>query len=102
MAKRPARFKATATQMMTISAIVDRAQDMGLVATKQKKHWYDRETALMDLDACISNGCPLKLKKLLEAPDFDFSHDICGIARHMDRDTGKLRDFFNPRCARRT
>ena len=53
----------------------------------------------MDITATHLNGCPLDLPKLLAAPDFDFVHDICGIAEHLDRHTGQLADCFLPRCA---
>lgn len=52
---------------------------------------------LMDLTACHANGCPLQLAQLLEAPDSDFAHDVFGIMRHIDRETGKLGDCFSPR-----
>lgn len=59
----------------------------------------DKGTLLMDLTACHANGCPLDLKGLLEAPLLDFSHDIYGIRKHINRDTGKLEGCFTPRCA---
>jgi hypothetical protein len=55
----------------------------------------------MDLTACHANGCPLDLGALLQAPDADFAHDVWGIRRHLDRDTGQLGDGFYPRYARR-
>jgi hypothetical protein len=54
---------------------------------------------LMDLNATHSNGCPLKLQELLDAPDLDFFHDVAGITRHLDRKTGKLTNYFLPRYA---
>ena len=45
------------------------------------------------------NICPLDLQRLLEADDFNFLHDILGIQRHADLNTGKLRDCFIPRFA---
>jgi hypothetical protein len=59
----------------------------------------DKHTLFMDLNACHANGCPLYFKGLLEAPLLDFSHDICGIREHINRDTGKLEGFFTPRYA---
>lgn len=53
----------------------------------------------MDIEA-THDKCPLDLQKLLEFPDFDFIHDVCGIARHLDRNTGELTDCFLPRCAK--
>lgn len=50
-----------------------------------------------DLTVCHANGNPLRLAELLEARRFDFAHDIFGVKQHLDRRTGKLRDFFSPR-----
>lgn len=51
----------------------------------------------MDLIACHLNGNPLKLKELLAADDFNFVHDLAGISRHINRETGALEDCFSPR-----
>jgi len=55
---------------------------------------------LMDIDACHSNGCPLRLADLLEADDVNFAHDIFGIRAHISRITGELKDCFVPRYAK--
>lgn len=60
---------------------------------------YHRLDAQMDVTACHANGCPLDLKGLLEADDTNFVHDVFGIRRHLDRETGKLLDCFVPRYA---
>lgn len=53
----------------------------------------------MDLQAChIYN--PLDLHALLIAKDVDFFHDVCGIIRYIDRETGKLTHCFSPRCSK--
>jgi hypothetical protein len=62
---------------------------------------YDFQTAMMDITAVHANGTPLRLDDLLAFPDFDFAHDVFGIRRHLDRETGKLGGHFIPRCARR-
>lgn len=80
----------------SICFIASRAQDLGLINER-----YDRMTCIMDLSACHANGCPLDLEKLENAQDFDFVHDVAGIARHMDRTTGQLTDCFVPRFAAR-
>ena len=59
-----------------------------------------RQTIIMDLNACHSNGMPLQLAELLAADRFEFAHDILGIRRHIDRSTGKLQDCFVPRYAK--
>jgi uncharacterized protein DUF6874 len=55
----------------------------------------------MDIIATHCNGNPLRLDDLLNADDFNFMHDISGIATHLNRDTGKLEDFFRPRFSRK-
>lgn len=55
---------------------------------------------VVDLTLCHVNGCPLNLDKFLDAPEFDFMHDIVGIRDKLDRKTGALNDCFLPRCAR--
>lgn len=60
----------------------------------------DAQTVEMDLTACHMNGNPLKLQELLEAPAPDFGHDIFGINRHLDHETGELKKFFSPRCSK--
>lgn len=51
----------------------------------------------MNITACHANGNALRLEGLLEADDFNFAHDVFGIDRHIDRDTGKMMNFFRPR-----
>jgi hypothetical protein len=54
----------------------------------------------MDLTACHANGCPLDLQKLLDAPDATFFHDVRGIRRFINRETGQIpKSSFSPRCA---
>jgi hypothetical protein len=54
----------------------------------------------MDLEACHTHGCPLDLDRMAEARQGDVLHDIAGIRRHLDRETGELTDCFVPRFAR--
>lgn len=51
----------------------------------------------MDLSATHANGNPLRLDALLVADDFNLLHDVLGIRRHLDRETGKLTGCFRPR-----
>jgi hypothetical protein len=53
----------------------------------------------MDLAAVHANDIRLDLAELLAAPAFDFSHDIMGIRKNLNRDTGILMNCFLPRCA---
>ncbi len=53
----------------------------------------------MDLECVHMNGCPLALELMLTCPTYDLFHDALGIAAHLDRATGQLAGFFEPRCA---
>lgn len=57
----------------------------------------DYRMMLMDLNAVHANGTPLDLSGMLTAEPLDFSHDVFGIRKHIDRETGKLGEFFTPR-----
>jgi len=87
----PVEFSATKDDRLKIGKAADRALSLFPDA--------DHQTFLMDLTAAHANGNPLDLDKLLGFDDFNFTHDICGINRHIDRATGKLMDRFSPRCS---
>jgi hypothetical protein len=53
----------------------------------------------MDFIATHANGNALDFAKLNSFDAANFAHDACGIARHLDRESGKLRDCFSPRCS---
>lgn len=61
---------------------------------------YPKIELMMDLTATHANGCPLRLRDLLAADEMNFAHDIFGIRRHINRNTGKMEDSFVPRFAR--
>ena len=75
----------------TIGLIADRAVEM---------FGCDKLTIIMDLHYCIEGGCNLDLDKLLNADNFNFSHDIAGIHNNLDRETYQLNNFFLPRCCK--
>lgn len=53
---------------------------------------------IMDIEACHCNGMPIDLVALLEAPrEEDLIHDVAGIGRYLNRETGKLEQGFRPR-----
>lgn len=57
---------------------------------------------IMDLLAAdgVNGNPPIDFERLHAADEFNFLHDVCGIARHLDRSTGKLENCFVPRFAR--
>lgn len=90
-------WKASKADYKQIAALADRAVKL---AEKHGVDYIDYSTAQMDLLACHCNGMPLDLDKLASADDFNFAHDVFGIARHINRETGKIERFFVPRCSR--
>ena len=58
---------------------------------------YPMPLCLMDLRVCIENNGPLRLQELLDADDGNFGHDVFGIRKYLDRETGKLTECFSPR-----
>ena len=81
----------TEEETLTINEIAKRAVSQGV----QRNFLHLN----MDIMACHVSGCRLDLKALLAFPRRDFLHDICGIVRHIDCETGVLEDGFLPRCA---
>lgn len=73
----------------TIVEIAKRAEYMSLVA-------LDRFTILMDLELAAKEF-NLRLEELLNAPNFDFAHDIVGIQKNIDRKTKTFKEYFLPR-----
>lgn len=92
-------FKVSRADQIEIAAIVDRAMQAGYVGPGSKAR--DRLSLSMDLTACHANGCPLRLSDLRGSSPLDFAHDVLGIVRHINRETGKLGDCFSPRYALR-
>ena len=52
---------------------------------------------MMDVQIVHEHLCPLNLQGLLDATNGNFTHDIFGIRRHLNRATGMLEDCFLPR-----
>jgi len=89
-------FTVTDIDADLIEGIVNRGLDM---AKKVGRKDIKRQDAEMDITAAHANGCALDLGKFIDFDEFNFAHDFFGIARHLDRTTGKLGGCFRPRCA---
>ena len=61
---------------------------------------YNKTTVMMDLLVLYDTGVEMRWKDFLNAPVFDFMHDINGINQHLNRRTYKLEDGFWPRYAK--
>lgn len=84
----------TKAQYLTISKIAKRARDMAGAGNE-----YPHLDAMMDVEHAHKD-CPLKLDELLAADDVNFTHDVFGIRRHLNRETKKLENCFVPRFAK--
>ena len=82
--------KLSPEQYKLIDQIAERAKSLN--------ESYDIPTTQMDITACMKYQ-NLDLRKLLEAPRFDFFHDVAGINQNINHDTYKLDNFFLPRCS---
>lgn len=79
------------------------ARAMSRIAQRAAALFPHTETMMwhMDIAAAHLNGCPLRLEELADADNFNFAHDVLGINRHLNRETGELQDCFLPRYAAR-
>ena len=87
----------TKAELKLIEKIADRFRDL------QRKHGFepaDKTNLMMDLMVTHANGNPMRFKDLLAADDFNLSHDVSGIASHINRRTGKLERCFLPRFSK--
>lgn len=87
------KFNATKSERPIIERIARRAYHLA----KKLKGQYPLLEAEMDVTATHCNGNELRLRELVEADDFNFGHDVFGIRRYLDRETGQLTDHFRPR-----
>lgn len=77
--------------LTTKTRIIARAESMGIARG-------DRATCVLDLDhAC--EQFDLRLADMLAADEFNFRHDWIGIQSNMNRQTGRVDNYFVPRFA---
>lgn len=86
-------IETSATDMTLIMQIARRA-DETLQAKGQ--HGFCRLTMLMELEIC-HHYHPIDLQPLLVSRWDHFIHDLGGIKRNLDRNTGELKDGWTPR-----
>lgn len=89
-------FKTTNAEALLIHAIAKRASRL---AKSMDLKWTLND-ADMDITAIHCNDLKLDLQGLLNADEANFGHDVLGIRRYIDRNSGTLTGFFVPRCAR--
>lgn len=81
----------TPAEREIVKAIMKRAVRAGI---------YSKQIDVaMDISA-VHAQIPLRLDDLLGFDNFNFSHDMVGIRRHLNRETGVLENCFLPRAAK--
>lgn len=75
--------------------------DATAAIAKRASKMFDTLDAItiMILVTEVHRSLPLRLQDLVEADDFNFSHDISGICRHWDRAARVMQNCFRPRFA---
>ncbi len=81
----------TKDERLTIVEIAKRAEEKGLLM-------FDRLSLIMDLETAHAQF-NLKLDELLKADEHNFTHDIVGIQKNINRETKTVENFFLPRYA---
>lgn len=80
-----------------IGRVIDRVMDLC------EDHNYplrSTQRTQLEMDLCAAHlDTQLELHRMLECSSTDLLHDVFGIQRHLDRETGKLTSCFLPRCA---
>jgi hypothetical protein len=83
--------KTTKEEYALISKIIERTKNMD-------SSIFESDLG-MDL-AAVNSICSLDFEKLLDFHKSDFMHDIYGIRKNINRETGELQNCFLPRCAK--
>lgn len=95
-----ARYSTTPQDFLYIFALARAAARISKEYNLESPFRYSVLEASMDLEA-VHASCPLKLKEMVEALETahksDVVHDLLGIRRHINRETGQLEDHFRPR-----
>lgn len=91
-------FKISLKEQAIIDNVVEKTRQLALT------YGIDYPVHEISMDLTAAHGVsPLPLQKLLDTASTnpaDFSHDVFGIRRHLNRTTGELENCFVPRCNR--
>jgi hypothetical protein len=83
-------------------ADAERIYERVLKSTLLKTAMFHRDklSLIMDFMCMGANGNPaIDVDRLMKVSDVDFAHDVMGVYRHLNRNTGILEDNFVPRCS---
>ncbi|MCP1245388.1 hypothetical protein NKW54_05460 [Acetobacter cerevisiae] len=95
------KFKATPAELRIIKRIGRRAAVLMRRHGSSQNYGAIRLSVIISLVVTHSNGCPLDLERMVKADDFNLLHDVDGINRYLNTETGRLTQCFLPRFAKR-
>jgi hypothetical protein len=77
----------------------DEREKIRKIAYRAMSDWDLKEvTVIMDLNMALLRNS-IDLEQLLHSDNRTFTHDIGGINKHLNRETGELKGF-HPICAK--
>lgn len=82
------------------SSLIKEIAEMAVGLAAEHGVEYKFMDAIMDITAVHLNDTALDLERMRGARKEDLAHDIFGIRRHINRETGKLEDCFLPRFSK--
>lgn len=92
-------WKTSDEERKIIRKVVDRISRLNKPAELTNE---DKLNVTMTLTACHLNGNPLDFEKMLICDEFTLFHDLVGIEKHLNQETGKIERHFLPRCSKRS
>lgn len=93
------KFNATPEEIADVNAIVTRIVPKLCSIVDENAGDLSLSTR-MDLIATHANGCPMDFDRMRKGDDFNILHDIGGIRKNLNRETGRLEGMFLPRFAK--
>ena len=92
----PKKIRLFEEEWELIDAVLDRAEEIRLLRDTA----ISRQAMKDALVIAYGNDPSIKLDVLRDCAEEDFWHDVWGIYANLNRATGKMRDFFVPRCCK--
>ena len=77
---------------------LDEHAKIGEIA-KRAKYLNLEHDIQSDIVVCHIKNHKLDLDALLTADEYTFVHDVCGITKNLNRNTGEVENLFVPRTA---
>lgn len=82
--------------------LIEQIADRAVQEYARSGVFIKKDSTINDLTICHLNGCPLRLKAMLDGLAYHLIHDINGLAANLDYATGTLKSGFRPRYAKPT